>query len=159
MNLRLAKLVSLTLLIAGATVVAAADDKDRKCSLPARVCEQEIRRMLTGRRYLGVQLMELNPGLLVKGVLADSPAERADFRAGDRLMAVNGHSTAESTIRDFKQILSAARDTGMLFVIVQRRGALRQISVRLEPYTETQVEKIVTQHLVQSHPQTATTTP
>jgi predicted metalloprotease with PDZ domain len=159
MNLRLAKLVSLTLLVAGVAAIAVADEKERKCSTTARVCEQEIRRMLTGRRYLGVQLMELNPGLLVKGVVADSPAERADFRAGDRLMAVNGHSTTESTIRDFKQILSASRDTGKLFVIVQRRGALHQISVRLEPYTESQVEKIVAQHLAQSHAQTATTTP
>jgi predicted metalloprotease with PDZ domain len=158
MNFRIAKLVSLSLLIAGAVVVAA-DEKDRKCSTSARVCEQEIRRMLTGRRYLGVQLMELNPGLLVKGVLPDSPAERADFRAGDRLMAVNGHSTAEATIKDFKQLLSASRGTGMLFMIVQRRGALRQITVRLEPYSETQIEKIISQHLVQNHAQTATTTP
>lgn len=159
MNSRLAKLVSITLLIAGAAAIAAADEKERQCSAPARVCEQEIRRMLTGRRYLGVQLMELNPGLLVKGVVADSPAEKADFKAGDRLMAVNGHSTTDATIKDFKQLLSASRSTGMLFVIVQRRGALRQITVRLEPYSDAQVDKIIAQHLATSHAQTATTNP
>lgn len=147
------------MLLIGVATAVSADEKDRQCSAPARLCEQEIRRMLTGRRYLGVQLMELNPGLLVKGVIADSPAERADFRAGDRLMAVNGHSTAEATIKDFKQLLSSSRNTGMLFVIVQRRGALRQISVRLEPYTDAQVDKIISQHLAQSHAQTATTNP
>jgi len=153
MNLRLAKLVSITLLVAGVAATVAADEKERQCSAPARVCEQEIRRMLTGRLYLGVQLMELNPGLLVKGIVADSPAERADFKAGD------GHSTTDSTIKDFKQLLSAARSTGMLFVIVQRRGALRQITVRLEPYTDAQIDKIIAQHLATSHAQTATTNP
>jgi predicted metalloprotease with PDZ domain len=115
--------------------------------------------MLTGRRYFGVQLMELNPGLLVKGVVPDSPAEHYDIRAGDRFMAVNGHSTAEATIKEFKQILSSAKETGKLFIIVQRRGALKQITVRLEPYSEAQIEKIVAQHLVQSHAQTANANP
>jgi predicted metalloprotease with PDZ domain len=154
MNSRLAKIASFVLLVSVAAAVAA-DEKDHRCNATPRVCEQEIRRMLGGRRYLGAQVMELNPGLLIKGVVEDSPAERADLRAGDRIMAVNGRSTAEATIREFKQILGAASDTGKLFMIVQRRGALKQLSVRLEAYPEAQIEQIIAQHLVQNHAQTA----
>ena len=156
MNRHLASIATIAL-FSIASLAVAQDRSKQVCNANARECEQEIRRMLSGRRYLGLQVMELNPGLLVKGVVADSPAERADFRSGDRLMAVNGKSTAEATIKDFKQLLFQARETGKLFVIVQRRGALKQINVRLEPYSEGQIEKIIAQHLIESHPVTAST--
>ncbi len=112
--------------------------------------------MLTGKRYLGVKIEEANPGLFIKVVVPDSPAERADLRENDRLIAVNGHYTTTATIRDFKQIMEGARS---LFIIVQRRGVYKKIDVRLEPYSEAQIEKIVAQHLAQSHTATAAATP
>lgn len=112
--------------------------------------------MLSGRLYVGVQLEELNPGLVVKAVVPDGPAERADMRVGDRFLNVNGRSTAEATIRDFKDILSDAKGTGRLIVIVQRHGGLKRVEVRLEPYTKAQIDKIVAQHLAESHTTTAT---
>jgi len=141
-----------------AVVVAStvAAEEAKKCTVPARECEQQIRQMLSGRRYLGAQLEELNPGLTVKSVVTDGPAEHADLRTGDRLMAVNGRSTMQASIRDFKQILSDAKKTGRLTIIVQRSGILRRIDVHLEPYTKAQIDKIVAQHLAQSHSMTAT---
>jgi predicted metalloprotease with PDZ domain len=141
-----------------AVVVAStvAAEAAKKCTTSARECEQQIRQMLSGRRYLGAQLEELNPGLGVKSVVEDGPAEHADLRPGDRLMAVNGRSTMQATIRDFKQILSDAKQTGRLTIIVQRNGLLRRIDVRLEPYSKAQIDKIVAQHLAQSHSMTAT---
>jgi predicted metalloprotease with PDZ domain len=135
---------------------AVAAEEAKKCTVPARECEQQIRQMLSGRRYLGAQLEEVNPGLTVKSVVEDGPAEHADLRPGDRLMAVNGRSTMQATIRDFKQILSDAKQTGRLTIIVQRNGLLRRIDVRLEPYSKAQIDKIVAQHLAQSHSMTAT---
>ena len=135
---------------------AVAAEEAKKCTVPARECEQQIRQMLSGRRYLGAQLEETNPGLTVKSVVTDGPAEHADLRTGDRLMAVNGRSTMQATIRDFKQILSDAKQTGRLTIIVQRSGILRRIDVHLEPYTKAQIDKIVAQHLAQFHSMAAT---
>jgi predicted metalloprotease with PDZ domain len=129
-------------------------EEARKCTSSARECEQKIRQMLSGRRYLGVQLEEVNPGLLVKAIVPDGPAERADLRVGDRLTDVNGHPTSD--IKDFKRILTNATRTGRLWIIVQRHGILKKIDVRLEPYTQAQIDKIVAQHLAESHPTTAT---
>jgi C-terminal processing protease CtpA/Prc len=149
------------ILAAASLCVAAAlrADEPKKCTASARQCEQVIRQMLSGRRYLGVQLEQLNPGLIVKSVVPDGPADRADLRPGDRLMAVNGKSTREATIKDFKQILAAAKETGVLWVIVQRHGALRKIDIRMEPYSKSQIDKIVAQHLADSHAISATTPP
>jgi predicted metalloprotease with PDZ domain len=139
-----------------AVVATLAADEAKKCTASARECEQHIRQMLSGRRYLGVQLVELNPGLAIKTVVPDGPADRADLRPGDRLMAVNGRSTLQATIRDFKEILGDAKETGRLNVIVQRHGLLRRIDVRLEPYSKAQIDKIVAQHLAESHSLSAT---
>lgn len=132
-----------------------AAEEGRKCSASAHECEQAIRQMLSGRRYLGAQLEESNPGLIIKAIVADGPAERADLKVGDRFMAVNGRTTANATIRDFKQILGEAKGTGRLFVIVKRHGQLMKFDVRLEPYTKVQIDKVVAQHLSQSHTTTA----
>ena len=147
------KLAVIALVIGAGTLAA---EEARKCSASAHECEQAIRQMLSGRRYLGAQLEEVNPGLVIKAVMPDGPAEHADLRVGDRLIAVNGRSTNEATIRDFKSILNDASRIGRLFVIVQRHGALKQVDVRLEPFSKAQIDKIVAQHLAQAHPSTAT---
>ena len=88
---------------------------------------------------------------IIKAVIEDGPASRADLRPGDRLMSVNGHSTVEANIKDFKQILYSAKATGVLWVIVLRQGSLKKVDVRLEPYTKAQIDKMVAQHLAQGH--------
>ncbi len=123
----------------------------KMCTASARECEQAIRQLSSGRRYLGAQIEELNPGIYIKAVIDDAPAARADLKPGDRLMAVNGHNIVDGNITDFKQILYSARETGVLWVIVKRQGVLKKIDVRLEPYTKAQIDKMVAQHLAQSH--------
>lgn len=121
------------------------------CTASAHDCELAIRQLSSGRRYLGAEITELNPGIVIKAILDDGPAYRADLKPGDRLMAVNGHSTVEADIKDFKQILYSAKQTGVLWIIVKRSGVLRKVDVRLEPYTKAQIDKMVAQHLAQAH--------
>jgi predicted metalloprotease with PDZ domain len=149
---------ALTLLTVVVAMNAAADEA-RMCQSSARECEQQIRSMISGRRYLGVQLVELQPGLTIKSVLPDSPAENADLKAGDRLIAVNGRSLVGGKVQDFKRIIADAKETGRLWMIIQRRGAYRKVEVKLEPYTKEQIDKIVAAHLTQRHPASATREP
>lgn len=136
-------------------LVAASVWADGKCNASARECEQQIRHMLSGRRYLGLQIVELKPGLVIKAVIDESPAKRAGLKENDRLIACNGIDLKRATAREFKQVLANARSTGTIFMIIQRRGALRKVELRLEPYPKEQVDRIIAQHLVQSHPATA----
>lgn len=149
MHLRKISPLLVALLVAAAAVSA---QEPKKCNASARECEKSIRDMMTGRRYLGLQVVDLKPGVVVKSVVLDSPAERSGFGAGDRIIGVNGHAMTMASVRDFKQILAQASSTGgRLFVIIQRRGALRKIDVRLEPYTSQQIDKIIAAHLAQYH--------
>lgn len=115
--------------------------------------------MLSGRRYLGVKLEEGNQGLVVKEIVENGPAARAELKTGDRLMSVNGRSTAYASIRDFKQIIGEAKGSGRLLMIVQRQGKLLKVEIRLEPYSKAQIDKIVAQHLVQGHATAASAAP
>lgn len=149
MQLRSVRPLFVALLLAAVAVTA---QEPKKCNASARECQKQIREMMTGRRYLGLQVVDLKPGVVIKSVVPDSPAERSGFGEGDRIIGVNGHAMTMATVRDFKQILAQASSTGgRLFVIVQRRGALRKIDVRLEPYTNQQIEKIIAAHLSQYH--------
>ena len=152
MNLRLIRTLALVLVSGWVAVLSA---EEGKCHNPARECTVHIQQMLSGRRYLGLQVVELKPGLVVKSVLADSPASRVPLMKGDRLIAVNGRSLVKATARDFKQFLSEASGTGKVWMIVQRRGAYRKVEARLENYPKEYIEKAVSGHLSSSHPATA----
>jgi predicted metalloprotease with PDZ domain len=128
---------------------------EQKCHSSANECERQIRQMLSGRRYLGIDIIDLKPGLVIKLVRPNSPAARAELQAGDRLIALNGRSTVKVTPSEFKAMLADARPTGTLWLIVQRRGAFRRVETRLEPYPTEYVDKVVAAHLSTSHTATA----
>jgi len=139
-------------LVAALLLVTAAHADDKKlCTSSPRECEQAIRQLSSGRRYLGAMIEELNPGIAVKAVIEDGPAWRSDLRPGDRIMAVNGHSTVEGNIKDFKQILYTAKQTGVLWIIIKRSGVLRKVDVQLAPFSKAQIDKMVAQHLLVGH--------
>jgi predicted metalloprotease with PDZ domain len=149
MTSRILRSTVVLLLFSAAAVQA---EEPKRCSASAQECEREIRRMLSGRRYLGLQVHPFeHGGIVIKAVNPDSPAARGDFQQGDRIIAVNGRDMTLATAKEFKQVLADAKETGVLFIIIQRRGAYRKVETRLEPFPKSQIDKIVAQHLLQSH--------
>ena len=153
MTSRIVRSTVVVLLFAAAALAAEQQQqRPKRCSASAEECTREIRRMLSGRRYLGLQVIELpRGGIIVDRVNDDGPAVRAGFQEGDRIIAVNGHDMTVATAKEFKQTLAAATEPGALFIIVKRRGNLRKVETHLEPYPKEQIDKIIAQHLLQSH--------
>ncbi len=158
MNLRQIQFVFMSALLLAA-MANAQERQTKKCNSSAMECERAIRSMASGRRYLGALVEEANPGLRVASIMVDSPAQRGGLGEGDRLMAINGRSLVRGDIKEFKRILSEAKETGRLSIIVARSGILKKVDVWLAPYTKAQIDKIVAQHTAESHPQAATTQP
>lgn len=146
------RFIQFAAVVAALAAMAAFADDAKRCTATKEECARAIRQMLAGRLYLGAELEQLAPGVAVKTVAPDSPAEHADLRAGDRLIAVNNHRMTEAAIKDFKQIVDDVGKTHRhLWMIVQRRGALKRIDVMMEPISKAQIERIVAQHLAEAH--------
>ena len=159
MHLRQIQFVFMSALVL-TTTTHAQERPTKKCNSSAMECERAIRSMASGRRYLGALVEPINPaGLRVASIITDSPAQRGGLGEGDRLMAINGRSLVRGDIKDFKRILSEAKETGRLSITVARSGILKKVDVWLEPYTKAQIDKIVAQHMADSHSQAATTQP
>ncbi len=96
---------------------------------------------VSGEPLLGVQLanpdelvarmFSFPPGeaVLVSGVLASSPAQRAGLRRGDGITAINGQ-TVRST-RDVAAYLSQAKQGDLLSLTVIRGGFLHDVLLPL----------------------------
>jgi predicted metalloprotease with PDZ domain len=158
MNLRQIRLVFISALLLTATAQAQ-ERPTKKCNSSAMECERAIRSMASGRRYLGALVEETNPGLRVASIIADSPAQRGGLGEGDRLMVINGRSLVRGDIKEFKRILSEAKETGRLSILVARSGILKKVDVWLAPYSKAQIDKMVAQHMAEQHSQAATTQP
>jgi C-terminal processing protease CtpA/Prc len=139
------------------SVFAVTSAEDPKCHAPNAECERMIRQMLAGRRYLGIQIADMRPGVIIKAVIPSSPASRAGLDTGDRLISINGKSVVNASAGDVKALLHAAatRTTGTVALTIQRRGAFRKTEARLEAYPKEHVDKVIANHLSLSHTATA----
>ncbi|HEX7831904.1 MAG TPA: PDZ domain-containing protein [Thermoanaerobaculia bacterium] len=126
-----------------------------RCTQTAKECDQQIRQMLSGCRFLGMTVDERNNALVITNIVPKGPAERSGLKVGDRLIAVNGKSLTNASPRDFKQTVADARSTCRLWMIISRRGAYTKLEARLEPYSKAQIDKIISAHVSQSHTTTA----
>lgn len=135
-----------------APLIAGGKEK-KKCLSQPRECEQQIRKMLTGQLYLGVEVTETRLGVIIKSVTPDSPAESADMRPLDRIISIDGHDLIGRGVRDFRQLLNAAKDRPkpMVRMLVQRTSGFKRLEVLLEHVSEEQIDKIVASHMSEFH--------
>lgn len=114
-----------------------------------RIADQLIAKGKVEHPYLGVQMTELTPevqqqinqnsnvkinrdrGVVIVGVVRNSPAARAGLRPGDVIEQVNGTAIESST-----QVQQKVDQTGLgkpLEMTISRSGRSQQISLRPEP--------------------------
>ena len=83
---------------------------------------------LVPRGFLGIELLELEGAVTIRGVLPDSPADKAGLKAGDRVCRVN--DTAVEDAADVTRLASKVRDGHTLRFTVVRGLERIEIAVR-----------------------------
>jgi S1-C subfamily serine protease len=78
--------------------------------------------------YLGITPQSADNGVLVESVAPDSPAAKAELKAGDIITAVNGKNVTADTIRD---VLGALKVGDSVKLSVQRDGKTLDLTATL----------------------------
>jgi len=139
-------LLGIFLLLEIAPVASAAG----RCTGTASVCEQNIRAMMLGRKYLGVRFGDTRWGLTVKSIIEDSPAAKAGLRIGDRILTVNGIDCSKADMRRFKTVLGGVK-AARVTIAVLRLGSVSWVTIELRPMSKEQIDRAVASHMRDAH--------
>lgn len=151
----------LAALLVSLVVVSAGFAGGRKCSNSPKECEREIRAMLTGKPVpLGfiVQPGADGVGIVVKTVTPESPAEKAGLKAGDRLLALDRYDVSKASLAELRRVRERLMEqkekepgSGKIVLTINRVGAFKRLSLRIERMSKAQIDKIVAAHLREAH--------
>jgi S1-C subfamily serine protease len=108
--------------------------------LAVRVQEHLERYGEVRRGWLGIELEREQGGIVVKGVVPDSPAERAGVRPGDRVVAVDGR-WAGTDLGRVRFELSVSEANRPVVLVLDRQGRRIELEVDLEPLPEGSVTR------------------
>jgi C-terminal processing protease CtpA/Prc len=115
--------------------------------------------------FLGVIFYDSETGIYVKSVVDGSPAEEADLRAGDFIVAIEGKDISDGNVKAFKRIFGKAQKQGHVTLKVRRDETILTTTADLREIDEKQIARIIQAHLDAAHsdslvaPKTATTQP
>lgn len=123
------------------------------CKADVRECEQKIRQILSGRRYLGVTLVDTRWGTVIREVMPDSPAARAGLKPDDRIVGINSHDCTGADPQEVKQLLMPGGRPAHpeITIVVSRIGEVHRLKARLGLMPKEKIDKIVQRHIDTAH--------
>lgn len=129
-----------------AFVPACAAAEQAKCTLDVGACLELFARTRQ-RPWLGVQFETDSTGVpLVRGVLPDSPAEKAGLRAGDRIRSIGGQ-----TPQDWFAGKAGWETSGSMAFTIQRGAKQEDLRCEVRPMSDEMFARIIGVHMVEGH--------
>jgi S1-C subfamily serine protease len=140
-------------LILAVAVPLVAGDK-HKCKASTQDCLDKMNAKLQQKAWLGIETEESGGGhWAVSKVIAGSPAEKAGFKKGDVLLAING---VEMTADNKPAIKKAQHDQGpgsKATYVVKRQGGKVKLKAELGKVPAEMRARWIGEHLVDQHSQ------
>jgi len=140
-------LVAAPVLAGGADCQKKAAQASHKCEMSAEECQKWMAEAKT-RPWLGVDLDidKAAATLTVIRVVPNSPAERAGFRAGDQLVAMNGVPYGEESKDQLAAIKKSLKFGDTVTYTVRRAGAEERLAATLTHMPESVYVAMVEEH-------------
>jgi len=136
-----ASVVAMTLALAG---------ESPKCPLSTQECLNQMAAKMKNSGWIGVVLdREKDETLLVKEVVAGSPAERAGIHVGDTLYAMNGIPLIPANDAKIQKVRKDLKPGSSVTYTVRRDGGSRDLTMTLAPMPADVMAKYIGAHMLE----------
>lgn len=123
-----------------------------KCTEDAATCLRHMAEKLKTRGWVGLELDYAEDGaMVVKEVIADSPAQAAGFQAGDLLAALDGVAYGEENKEALKAAYAKVVPGNTVTYTVRRGGESVDLPVELAKIPETVMAQWIGHHMLANH--------
>ena len=114
------------------SVISVTAGEGYKCDASTQDCLDKMAAHLQKTGWVGIKLDETDDGRLeISEVIADSPAVKAGFKAGDVLVAMDGIKYAEENHDAMMKSKEAQHPGSHVTYTVERYGKTRDLNVKL----------------------------
>ena len=123
---------------------------DYECTAGTQECLNMMAQKLEKKGWVGIELDrdEETGALSVTLVVEESPAEAAGFKAGDKLVAVNGLVFGEASEEALEEAWGSMTPGKEIAYTVSRNGHDKEIDVTLAKLPEDVMAKWIGQHML-----------
>jgi predicted metalloprotease with PDZ domain len=155
MKRRIAALLPAMALAIAPVVLAGGDHY--KCTKPTQDCLNEMAASMKNSGWIGIELDKNDDGaMVIKKVIAGSPAEQAGFKEGDLVLALNGIRFGdESNMEALKAAKKAMAPGKQVTYTVQRAGMEKKLTATLAPVPQDVLAQWIGNHMLSHATNTA----
>ncbi|MGH9868620.1 MAG: PDZ domain-containing protein [Candidatus Polarisedimenticolia bacterium] len=149
MKRRIAALLPAALLVLAPAVLAGHDHY--KCTKSTQECLNEMSASLKNSGWIGIELDKSEDGklMVVKKVVAGSPAQQAGFSEGDVLVALQGIKLGDESNQEALKAAKKAMAPGkQVTYTVQRAGAEKKLTATLAPMPQEVLAQWIGSHMM-----------
>lgn len=143
------------MMIACFAVSVVAGEKREKCTADTQTCLNKIASKGDVKGWLGVELeYGENGALVITKIIPDSPAAKANLKAGESLVAMNGfkYGSHDKAAKKAAYAKAGPGDT-VVYTLASARGKERKQKITLAKIPEDVIAKWAGNHLVKHHVQ------
>jgi predicted metalloprotease with PDZ domain len=145
------RLVALSMMMAMAAAMPLMAGEGHKCKYATQECLDHMAKELKHRGWVGIEYN--GETMEVTGVIPDSPAEAAGFRAGDVMVAHGGVEIAEASKEDIKKLQEKMVPGAQTKYTVVRDGERVELEVTLAELPESVLAQWIGHHMIKGHAQ------
>jgi predicted metalloprotease with PDZ domain len=146
---RWAKVIAVVAAVALASPLMAGEG--HKCTHATQECLDYMAANFKDRGWVGIEMDDSGGHMVVTKVVDSSPAEKAGFKKGDLLLAVNGVEFAEAHKDKIKKVQSSMKPGVEMVYTVKRGTKKKELDVTLAKIPDTVMAQWVGSHMVNDH--------
>jgi len=138
------------------SAAAAKTASHKGCTASGEECMKAMAEFKKDRGWLGVELEPAEDGgYVITSVVPSSPAEKAGFRMGDVLVAVNGITFSEENHEKLAAAKKELRPGVKASYVVRRDGEQQILTAKLSRMPDEVYTAWVAKHMKEDHPEYA----